>query len=136
MIRRRKRTRMGLRESGVIRCPSHLKWVRGCECAIAGKPSWLQRIINAVVEWFRGPEHVCEGKIEAHHVREGDHGQGMGQKPDDSSAVPLCSAAHQLGHTKGWKTFEAMYRVDLSALAEKLWAQSPHRKVWEQRENK
>lgn len=126
--KRRKRPRMGLRESGVIRCPSHLKWVRGCECAIDGK------LIHDPDKGLGVYVHQCQGRIEAHHVREGDHGQGMGQKPDDSSAVPLCSAAHQLGHTKGWKTFEAMYRVDLSALAEKLWAQSPHRKVWEQKQ--
>lgn len=121
-ITRRKRPKMGLRESTVIRCPGHLKWVRGHECCIAGKQTGEQTEDGAIYVIA----HVCEGKIEAHHVREGDHGQGIGQKPDDSAAVPLCSLAHKRGHDKGWRTFETEWRVDLSSIAEQLWHRSPH----------
>lgn len=120
---RKKRPKMNLRESTVIRCPGHLKWVRGHECCIAGK--W--RLVKDDWGSPSTDDHVCEGRIEAHHVREGDHGQGMGQKPDDSSSVPLCSKAHKRLHDKGSKTFEKEWRVDLSAIAAELWKHSPHR---------
>lgn len=113
---------MGVRESSVIRCPGHLQWVRGCECVIEG----LQPDGVPLGDSRWNAHHICEGKIEAHHVREGDHGHGMGLKPDDSSAVPLCSAAHKRGHDMGWKTFERMWLVDLSDVAADLWKASPH----------
>lgn len=118
-ISRRKRPKMGLRESAVIRCPGHLKWVRGHSCCIEGAGKSLDKPGRPIV-------HFCEGKIEAHHVREGDHGHGIGQKPDDSAAVPLCSLAHKRGHDKGWRTFEIEWRIDLSSIAEQLWTRSPH----------
>lgn len=121
--KRRKRPKMGLRESAVIRCPSHLRWVRGHECAIAGKQQTRG-------EWRLDHWHECEGRMEAHHVREGDHGHGMGQKPDDSTAVPLCASAHKRGHDMGWQTFEKEWRVNLSDIAEQLWKQSPHGQKW------
>jgi hypothetical protein len=118
ILKRKQRVKMNVREPSVIRCPSHLKWVRGCECAVSGK---LQQLGDGYAK-----HHTCEGKIEAHHVREGDHGQGMGQKPDDSTAVPLCSHAHKRGHDIGWQTFEKEWRVNLSSIAEALWKASPH----------
>ena len=33
--KRRSHPRMNVRESSVIRCPGHLKWVRGLECCLA-----------------------------------------------------------------------------------------------------
>ena len=122
--KRLKRPRMNVREPSVIRCPGHLKWVRGHMCCLAGrKTEWADPDVRTIYTMI----HVCEGRIEAHHVREGDHGQGMGRKPDDSTAVPLCSFAHKRGHDKGWKTFEHEWRVDLNSIAEQLWKASPHR---------
>lgn len=60
---RRTRPRMGVRESDVIRCPSHLAEIRRLECA---------------VKWSPGAN--CLGNPEAHHVREGQNA-GMGIKP-------------------------------------------------------
>ena len=71
----------------------------------------------------------CEGRIEAHHLRENGAG-GTGIKPPDWMAVPLCAKHHGAGHAMGWKSFEAKYKVDLSAEAEKLAKVSPHRSEW------
>lgn len=106
---RKKRVRMNVRESSVIRCPGHMKYVRGFSCSIENKN-----------------DHVCVGRMEAHHVREGSNG-GVGLKPDDSTCVPLCGRAHQLGHSIGWQTFETRYQVDLKSIAKRLWLHSPHR---------
>ena len=53
--------------------------------------------------------HACvncdaEAPIEAAHVRLGS-GAGMGQKPHDYFAVPLCKACHAAQHTQGERTF-------------------------------
>lgn len=129
--KRKKRVRSGIRDDdGPIRCPGHLKWVRGHECCIAGKSADSGFSFRAVPLIFN---HICEGRIEAHHVREGDHGQGMGRKPDDSTAVPLCSSAHKRGHDIGWETFEKEWRVDLAKTAAELWRISPHRITWERK---
>ncbi len=109
---RRKREPMGIREPSRINCPGHLKFVRGFKCAA----------------WASG-EHECSGKMEAHHVRENLSG-GMGIKPDDSEAVPLCSAAHSELHNSGAKTFEAKYKVDLSKIAADLWKVSSHGRTY------
>jgi hypothetical protein len=109
LIRRRKKQPMGVRESSVIRSPSHLRWTRGLCCLIEGRAG-----------------HVCEGRMEAHHVREGSNG-GMGLKCDDSEVVPLCALAHRTGHDIGWITFQQRYSVNLQAAAAECWAKSPHR---------
>ncbi len=57
--------------------------------------------------------------IEAHHVRKEGHG-GMGTKPDDSRAVPLCTYLHRLYHDWGRKKFEETYGIDLEAEIIKL----------------
>ena len=105
--KRRKRPRMGLRESSVIRCPGHLKWVRGHECIAHFRVS------------FQCP---CWGRMEAHHVR--TRGAGGG----DEQVVPLCQGHHAQLDSPGWssKQFEAFYKVDMRAIAEKLWEISPH----------
>lgn len=115
ILKRLKRPKMGLRESSVIKCPSHMKWVRGHECCISNHP-WSDNLRCA---------HGCSGRIEAHHST--TRGAGGG----DETVVPLCSAAHQEGHTIGWTTFERRYRVDLTNIAQTLWAKSPHRRKWE-----
>ena len=85
---------------------AHLAWVRKHPCA-------CHRIVR------------CEGVIHAHHVRAGTGG-GIGMKPDDRWAVPLCAAHHSELHTGGHATFEARYRLDLRAVAADLARFSPH----------
>ena len=110
IVRKRKREKMGVRQPTQIESPGHLAWLRGsCQCLIAGKAG-----------------HVCSTKMEAHHVREGADG-GMGMKPGDDTAVPLCADAHAEGHRIGWRTFEARYGVDMDKAAEAHWKASTHR---------
>lgn len=45
-----------------------------------------------------------QGNIHAHHVRLGA-GAGMGMKPSDYNAVPLCAACHAKNHNTGERTF-------------------------------
>lgn len=105
--RLRKRPKMGVRVSDKVVSPGHCAWVRSrYECAIASK-------------------HTCIGPVEAHHV------ESRGAGGDDSQVVPLCSGAHQDGHTIGWTTFAKTYSVDLERLANLLWQASPHRLKWE-----
>lgn len=113
--KRRKRESFGTREPAQIRSDGHLAWVRGHCCLIEGKA-----------------DHFCQGKMEAHHVREGSNG-GMGLKCDDSDAVPLCSVAHAIGHNIGWTTFQMRYGVKLPEAAAELWQKSPHRLKYQQR---
>lgn len=117
---------MGLRESSIIRCPGHLKFVRGFECCIAGKPG-----IMRAPDFGGKPPHVCEGKIEAHHLQsyraiEG----GMGLKVGDDKCIPLCGAAHQLIHTIGQSAFSKRYDVNLEHFAAKFWETSPQGRKW------
>lgn len=120
--KRRKKPLMGLRESSIVRCQSHLKWVRGHECCVAGKFGTLR------APAFGGlPAHVCEGRMEAHHLQsyraiEG----GMGLKVGDDKAVPLCSIAHNLIHQIGQSAFSKRYNLNLEHTAAELWLRSPH----------
>ena len=110
--KRRKKPRMGLRESARIKCPAHLRYVRGFEC-VAGPLG----------------KYGCQGRIEAHHVR--TRGAGGG----DEQVVPLCSLHHAQLDSPGWssKKFEAVYAIDMKAIAERLWFRSPHRRKHEKR---
>ena len=115
--KRRKRQRLGLRESPQIKCPSHLKWVRGHECCVASR---------GIFALATGPG--CSGRIEAHHVK--TRGAGGG----DEQVVPLCSYHHARLDSPGWssKKFEAVYMIDMREIAAGLWLKSPHRKKYEQ----
>lgn len=95
---------------GPIRSDSHLRWIRGFECSIAGK---------------RG--HACQGKIQAAHVRTGTDGGGS-SKPGDNWTIPLCAEAHAIQHSPkmGEPRFEAHYGIDMKAIASGLAARSPH----------
>lgn len=110
MLKRRKAPKMGLRETPQHRSPSHLKWVRGHECAALS----------------RNMQTGCEGKIEAAHVRIGTDG-GASLKPGDNWAVPLCAGHHRLQHQWGEQTFWKWAGHDPRKLAQELWAKSPHR---------
>lgn len=108
--KRRKPQALGIRQSPQVRCAGHLTWVRGHECAIAGRAG-----------------HVCTGKIEAAHVRLGTDG-GMAVKPGDNWAIPLCAGAHAEQHNIGEASFSARYGIDMKATAAALWRRSQHRK--------
>lgn len=111
IFRRRKAARMMVRESDKVLSEGHKKWVRGHECLCAGRAG-----------------HICEGKMHAHHAT--TRGAGGG----DDVTVPLCAKAHDEGHVKGWKTFEAKYALNLLAIAAELWKKSPHRLIWERKQ--
>lgn len=92
-----------------IRCPSHLKWVRGFRCCVPG----------------------CDARpIEAAHVRTGTNG-GTGMKPDDIWVISLCRHHHSEQHRVGEKLFEAAFKINMKALAQEFAAKSPHRRKWE-----
>ena len=114
---KRKRAKLGLRVSGVVRCPAHLRWVRSLECCAQAM------IVGA-----------CKARIEAHHVREGN--PGMGTKPGDDDTVPLCAEHHSRGHSIGCKKFERQFSLDLSAIASELWRRSPARIAYERKMRK
>jgi hypothetical protein len=117
LIRRRKKQKMGLRESAVIRCPAHLAFVRSHECLCSTKA------------------HLCTAPTEAAHVRIGTDG-GTSMKPSDCFCVPLCSDHHREQHSIGEASFAAKYRLNLLAFASTLWRTSPagirYRKAQEQ----
>ena len=94
--------------SGPLRCPAHLKWVRGHQCCIAG-----QRV------------HVCSQKMEAAHVRRGS-GAGLGEKPGDDRTISLCQKAHTNQHRIGEVMFEIEYDIDMRKLAAEFANKSPH----------
>lgn len=116
-LRRRKAEPMRVKEKTVIRCPSHLAWVRGFECAAINRRS----------------AHECFGKIEAAHVRTGTDG-GTSMKPSDCWTIPLCAAAHREQHDVGEPAFERMYGISMRQVAERLWRMSPHRVSYEQKQ--
>ena len=110
-------------DRGPLRCPAHLKWVRGFECSIAGRTA----------AGLREP-HSCDGPIEAAHVRKGGDG-GMGLKPGDDWVISLCAKAHRIQHQWGETSFAHWYRIDLAALAREFAEKSPHlRKLRSKRE--
>ena len=109
-LQRRKAPKLGIRKQPQERNPSHLKWVRGHECAIAGDSG-----------------HTCGGRIEAAHVRTGTDG-ALGVKPSDRFAIPLCSVAHRAQHAIGEAAFERRWRIKMREIADDLYRRSPHRR--------
>ena len=108
-IRRRKPSKMGIRQAPQIRCPAHLQWVRGHECSVQNND--------------------CLGKVEAAHVRDGTD-CGLGVKPSDIFVVPLCSWHHRQQHNVGEKQFEFRHKISMIDIAEDLTRRSPHRAKW------
>lgn len=111
-LKRRRKESMGLREPSVIRCPGHLAWVRGHQCAVTNS--------------------FCSGRIEAAHVRIGTDG-GTSMKPSDSWTLPLCSYHHRAQHQHGEATFAAHYKISMKQIAADLWRRSPHRIKYERK---
>ena len=108
-IRRRKPSKMGIRQAPQIRCPAHLQWVRGHECSVQNND--------------------CLGTVEAAHVRDGTD-CGLGVKPSDIFVVPLCSWHHRQQHNVGEKQFEFRHKISMIDIAEDLARRSPHRAKW------
>lgn len=105
--KRRTRPKMNVREPSDRRCLGHLRWIRQHFCAVTGLDG-----------------HECKGRVEAHHVRKGTDG-GVGRKPSDKWAVPLCVTAHEALHHQGQITFEKRWNIDLKEIAEGLARLSP-----------
>lgn len=109
----RKRTRppMGLKPVGVLRVPQFLRYVRDHVCA-------------AVVQGHSPePEGVCcRGPVEAAHVRTGTDG-GVGMKPSDRYALPLCADHHRRQHQIGERPFEKETGISMRSIADGLWEQ-------------
>ena len=60
---------------------------------------------------------------EASHVRTGTDG-GVGRKPGDRYAVPLCTICHAKQHRVGELTFWSALRIDALNVALRLWTVS------------
>lgn len=85
-------------------CPAHRAWVRGHACCVPG---------------------CTNSEIECAHVRSGTDG-GIGLKPSDRYAISLCRDHHAEQHRIGGATFELQKQINLTAIASKFEAQSPH----------
>lgn len=80
------------------RDPKYLAWIRTRPCTI----------------------QPCDSKsIHAHHVRVEGHG-GIGTKPDDSRAIPLCPLTHRSYHDIGRNDFERWFQIELETEIKRL----------------
>src|ERR1700751_1152057 len=87
---------------------THLAFVRLLPCVACGKAA----------------------PTEAAHVRTGTDG-GVGMKPGDRYAVPLCTACHANQHRIGELTFWSALRIDALNVAARLWTVSADIKAGE-----
>lgn len=94
------------------RFPTHIQWLRGRPCLLAGKAG-----------------HVCSGKITASHS-DADGSKGMGLKSHDFTAVPLCWGAHAEKDTIGLETWQAKYGVNHADAGREYGRLSPKRGLW------
>jgi len=78
----------------------HLAFVRQLPCVACGKAA----------------------PLEAAHVRTGTDGGGIGVKPGDRYAVPLCAACHAKQHRIGELTFWSALHIDPLSVALRLWS--------------
>ena len=83
------------------RNPQYLAWLREQPCSIGG---------------------TCAGQVQACHVRRGTDG-GMGLKPSDHYALPMCSQHHAEQHMSGEVTFERRHSVAMKELAAAYFAE-------------
>lgn len=93
--------------------PSHRKWLRLKACVVPG----------------------CQGlPIVVAHVRSSMDG-GIGVKPHDAFAVPMCDAHHLSGpqaqHSIGEPAFEKLHGIDLMKLALMFASKSPDERIRE-----
>ena len=94
------------------RSPAHLTFVRGFACASCGSQT----------------------NIEAAHVRI-NSGAGVGTKPDDWRAVPLCGGQegchayqHRVGEVTFWNQYKRAHGQTVEQLIDELCAASPKRR--------
>jgi hypothetical protein len=88
------------------------------------KPNLRRRVQH--LAFVRQLPCVACGKAapsDAAHVRTGTDG-GVGRKPDDRYAVPLCTACHAKQHRVGELTFWSPLRIDPLSVALRLWTVS------------
>ena len=83
--------------------------------------------------------HACvtcdaSAPIEAAHVRIGSDA-GMGRKPSDYYAVPLCKSCHGLQHQMGERSFWGDVQIDPREVMAELIATSPKRREIEAHRN-
>lgn len=71
-----------------------------------------------------------DGPVQAHHVRLGTGG-GIGLKPSDAAAVPLCPHHHRVLHQIGQRTFDTRFGLCLQDIAYLMAQASPHLKETE-----
>ena len=83
------------------RCVQHLGFIRQLSCVACGKAA----------------------PSEAAHVRIGTD-SGVGMKPGDRYAVPLCTTCHAKQHRIGELTFWSALRIDPVNVALRLWTVS------------
>jgi hypothetical protein len=100
----------------------------------APRPAW--KVAGAFLQWLRGRPCLladrggCEGRIEAAHVDyAGD--KGMATKVSDRFAVPMCAEHHRAQHSWGWKTFEAIFKINALEASKAYWQAWPGRVRWE-----
>ncbi len=106
---RRKPLRSGIEREVKREWPRHRKWLRTFHCVT--------------------PD--CDGsQIEVSHLRSAANA-GVGIKPHDAFAVPMCSECHRYYHNIGHKAFERINMVDLFAMAAMFRRQSPDRAMRE-----
>ena len=130
---RRVRPKMRVRQSSLIRCPAHLRWVRSHRCVIEGIETVANTPRNGL--GYHVNQHVCGGIIEAMHVRTGTDGS-TGEKPSDCWTIPGCTVAHREQHSIGERAFERKYRIDMKALAAEMWRVSPAGVKWRKENDK
>jgi hypothetical protein len=95
------------------------------------KPDFRRRVQH--LAFIRLLPCVACGKAapsEAAHVRTGTDG-GVGMKPGDRYAVPLCAACHARQHRVGELTFWSALRIDPVNVALRLWTISADVKAGE-----
>jgi hypothetical protein len=93
---------------------------------VRGKPKANVRRRGRHLVFVRQLPCVTCGKAapsEAAHVRTGTDG-GVGSKPGDRYAVPLCTACHADQHRVGELTFWSALRIDPLNVALRLWTVS------------
>ena len=91
-----------------------------------GKPKPNLRRRGQHLAYVRQHPCVASGKAapsDAAHVRTGTDG-GVGRKPGDRYAVPLCMTCHAKQHRVGELTFWSALRIDPLNVALRLWTVS------------
>jgi hypothetical protein len=101
---KRERQRSGIPRGPQREWPRHRAWLRSHQCAV-GRAD-------------------CEGPVEVAHVRTAAN-SGVGLKPPDWDAVPLCRACHAQQHQIGMETFQQQLKVNLAELAMEFARRSP-----------